>query len=236
LIDEREQGSEVAAAVTVVRVRATSRNGNGVAHAPEAPPSPDAPASPGAVASSDAPAAKATGVEDRRPARAAKVHRDDPTDFPVHLVRSMQAAARAHRERAEEQIELRRVAVLAAIRDERRAEAIRARQATAQNRRAVDAWAATAQRQIKTERQRRKVELDAELRRTLREQNRQLDRRVKDIEDALAAHRAELDAFFEAIETERDPVEIARKARSRPAFPDLDKPVPAPPDLPSPTD
>ena len=52
------------------------------------------------------------------------------------------------------------------------------------------------------------------------------DRRVRDIEAALAAHRADLDAFFETIERERDPVAIARQARQRPAFPEL--PVAAP--------
>jgi len=203
LIDEREQGSEFAAAVTVTGPRPKGRGPTAGAEAPNGSlPTP-------------------SSVVERRPARTSNGARDDVADLPVSLVRSMQAAAKAHRERAAEQIELRRVAILAAIRDQRRADAVRARQRTAESRRAVDAWAATAQRQIKTERQRRKVELDADLRRTLREQNLQVDRRVRDIEAALAAHRAELDAFFEAIERERDPVTIARQARRRPAFPDL---------------
>jgi len=132
-----------------------------------------------------------------------------------------------------EEIELRRVALLARIRDQRREDAIQARLKAAENRRAVDAWAATALRQIKTERQRRKVELDAELRRTLREQNRQVDRRVTDIEAALAKHHAELDAFFEAIDRERDPVRIAEQARQRPTFPDLGKAATNEPILPT---
>jgi hypothetical protein len=134
----------------------------------------------------------------------------------------MHEAARSYRARLAEELQLRQVAVMTGIRDERRAEAVRARKAAAQNRRAVDAWAATAQRQIKSERQRRKVEIAADLRRTLREQNQQVERRVKDVEAALAAYRAEVDAFFDAIAQERDPVSIAQRARRRPAFPVLD--------------
>jgi hypothetical protein len=147
---------------------------------------------------------------------------DDGADFPIRFVRAMHEAARSYRARLAERLQLRRVAVMTGIRDDRRAEVLRAHKAAAQNRRAVDAWAATAQRQIKTERQRRKVEIEADLRRTLREQNQQLERRVKDVEAALAQYRAELDAYFEAIEKERDPVTIVQRARRPPAFPVLD--------------
>ncbi len=133
----------------------------------------------------------------------------------------MHAAVRAHRDQLAEELELHRIAVTAAIRDQRRADALHARQAAAEGRRSVDRWAATAQRQIKSERQRRHVELDANLRMALREQNRLVDRRMRAIDAALATYRAELDAFFEAIERERDPEAIALHARQRPVFPDL---------------
>jgi hypothetical protein len=133
----------------------------------------------------------------------------------------MHEAARVYRARLAENLQLRRVALMTAIRDDRRADVLRAQKAAAKDRRAVDAWAATAQRQIKTERQRRKVEIEAELRRTLREQNQQVERRVKDIEAALAAHRAALDVFFDEIDQERDPVAIAQRAGRPPAFPAL---------------
>ena len=168
------------------------------------------------------PASTPPGIPDRRPARHLTVVPDDDADFPNRFVPAMHEAARSYRARLADELELRRVAVMTGIRDERRAEAVTARKAAAQNRRAVDAWAATAQRQIKSERQRRKVEIAAELRRTLRVQNQQVERRVKGIEAALAAYCAELDAFFDAIEKERDPVTIARWARRPPAFPALD--------------
>jgi hypothetical protein len=162
------------------------------------------------------------GIPDRRHARASAVLPDDDADFPKRFVPAMHEAARSYRARLAEELELRRVAVMTGIRDERRAEALTARKAAAQNRRAVDAWATTAQRQVKSERQRRKVEIAAELRRTLRVQNQAVEQRVKGIEAALAAYCAELDAFFEAIEKERDPLTIAQRARRTPAFPALD--------------
>lgn len=163
-----------------------------------------------------------TGIPDRRPARPATVRPDDGADFPIRFLRAMHEVARSYRARLGEKLQLRRVALMTGIRDDRRAEVVRARKAAAQNRRDVDAWAATAQRQIKSERQRRKVEIEADLRWSLREQNRQLARRVKDVEAAFAAYRAELDAFFEAIEQEPDSVTIAQRARRLPAFPVLD--------------
>ena len=168
------------------------------------------------------PSSTPPGIPDRRPARPSIVLPDDDADFPMRFVPAMHEAARSYRARLAEELELRRVAVMTGIRDDRRAEAVRARKAAAQNRRAVDAWAATVQRQIKSERQRRKVEIAAELRRTLREQNKQVERRVKGIEAALAAYCAELDAFFDAIAQEQDPVTIAQRARRSPAFPVLD--------------
>ena len=171
------------------------------------------------------PSSTSPGIPDRRPARHLTAVPDDDADFPKRFVPAMHEAARSYRARLAEELELRRLAVMTGIRDERRAEAVTARRAAAQNRRAVDAWAATAQRQIKTERQRRKVEIQADLRRTLRVQNQKAEQRVKDIEAALAAYGAEVEAFFDAIERERDPLTIAQRARQTPAFPALDVPT-----------
>lgn len=157
-------------------------------------------------------------LADRRPGRGAVDAPYTIDDFPVRVVRSMHEAAKSYRARLAQEIELRRVAILAAIREQRRVDVVEARQEAAQSRRAVDAWAATAQRQIKSERQRRKVEVDVELRRKLREKNQQVDRRVTEIEAAFAAHRAEIDRFFDSLEQERDPVAVAERAQARPSF------------------
>jgi hypothetical protein len=174
------------------------------------------------------PVARGTAAEapprlaDRRPARDSVAAPYSFDDFPIRVVRSMHEAARAYAERVAEEIQLRRVAILTAIRDERRADVLRARAEAAQNRRDVERWATTAQRQIKSERQRRKVEIDTELRRTLREKNHDVDRRVREVEAAITAHRSEVDTYFEAIDKERDPVAIAEHARRQPAFPRID--------------
>src|SRR4029079_9622128 len=114
-------------------------------------------------------------------------------DCPVRFLRAMDDAARSYRARLAEQLQLRRLDVMAGMRDARRAEALRARKAAAANRRGADAWAAASQRQIKAERQRRKVEIEADLRRTLREQNQQLEHRVKDVAAGVARCRARVD-------------------------------------------
>lgn len=208
MIDERRPSSEITV-VDVAPVRGRTRT--------DEPPL--------ARTASDVP----PRLANRRPARGSVDAPYTIDDFPVRVVRSMHEAARAHRARLEEEIELRRVALTTAIREQRRADVMRARKEAAQNRRGVDAWAATSQRQIKSERQRRKVEIDNELRRSLREMNQQVDRRVKEIESALAAHRAAIDAFFEEIERERDPVAIAERASERPALRLLAPPEPSKP-------
>ena len=77
MIDEREQGSEFAAAVTVARPRPKARNRTAEAESPNGS------------------SAMPPGVAERRPARASNGAREDVADFPVSLVRSMQAAAKA---------------------------------------------------------------------------------------------------------------------------------------------
>jgi hypothetical protein len=204
VIDDRRPSSEAA----VVAVARTPANGRGPTTEPPTVPQ-----------TSETP----PRLADRRPARGSVEAPYTIDDFPVRVVRSMHEAARSYRARLSHEIELRRVAILSAIREQRRVDVVQAREEAAQSRRAVDAWAATAQRQIKSERQRRKVEVEVELRRTLREKNQQVDRRVIEIEAAFAAHRAAIDGFFDGIEQERDPVAVAERAHRTPAFPDPDQ-------------
>jgi hypothetical protein len=160
-------------------------------------------------------------LAERRPARDSVAAPYSFDAFPVRIAGAMHEAARAYRDRVAEEIELRRIAILSGIRDARRRDVLEARAEAVHARRAVEMWALTAQRQIKRERQRRKTEIDVELRRTLREKNEELERRVREVETAIAAHRARVDAYFDAIARERDPQAIAEQARHRPAFPSL---------------
>lgn len=146
-------------------------------------------------------------------------------DFLAQLVNAMRATADAERARAADDIERRRAEYVARIEQQRDAEAARMRELADEDRRAIDAWAETERQRIEAERQRQTDELEADLTRSLAEHADQIDGRIQAIEEAVKAHRVELDAFFAALDAESDPVRIAEQARRRPAFPDLDAPV-----------
>ena len=203
MLDEQGVESKARAAVAIVRRRTNGGLVRSDDSAPTAPLPAKAPA-----------AASAAVVTPGRPL-------DVTDDFLTRLARSMQAVARAKRTRIAEEVDLRRVARLTELRDGRRAEALRLRQLAAENRRAIDAWAESAKRRITNERQRRKAELESDLKRSLREENRRVDRRVKDTEAMIAAHLAEIEGFFAELEREMDPVKLAEQAQRPPAFPDL---------------
>src|SRR6185503_2339605 len=79
-------------------------------------------------------------LAERRPARDSVAAPYSFDDFPLRIVRSMHEAARAYRDRVAEEIQLRRVAILTAIRDERRADVLRARAEAVHDRQAVERW------------------------------------------------------------------------------------------------
>jgi len=204
MLDEQGVETKPPAAVAIVRHRT---NGRLVRSDESAPPPAPVPAR------APAPASAAVGTPGRPV--------DETADFLTRLARSMQAVARAQRTRIAAEVDLRRVARLTELRDGRRAEALRLRQLAAENRRAIDAWAESAKRRITNERERRKAELESDLKRSLREENRRVARRVKDIEAVIVAHVAEIEGFFAELEREMDPVRLAEQAQRPPAFPDL---------------
>src|SRR5436190_2981595 len=165
MLDEQGVETKAPAAVAVVRHRTNGRLVRSDESAP--PPAPVPGRAP-------VPASAAVGTPGRPV--------DETADFLKRLARSMQAVARAQRTRIAAEVDLRRVARLAELRDGRRAEALRLRQLAAENRRAIDAWAESAKRRITNERERRKAELESDLKRSLREENRRVARRVKDFE------------------------------------------------------
>jgi hypothetical protein len=146
----------------------------------------------------------------------------DAPDFLAQLADAMRATAGAERARIADDIERRRVAQVALIKDGRDAEANRMRELADEDRTAIDTWAETETRRIQAERERRTSELEADLTRSLAEHASQIDGRIQAVEDAIKAHRDEVDAFFTALEAETDPVRIAQQAGRRPTFPDLD--------------
>ena len=246
MTDERELESDFSSVVSVADAPS-----NGTAAHVDAPAedlAPEAPidsalSDPDDTRSADVPAADAAASDapaDDAPADDAPSAGGDqpesttaePHDFLTQLARAMQATAGAERSRVTEEIDRRRSAHLAAIHDQRDAEVARMRELADEDRRGIDEWAEAEHRRIQAERDRRTTELEADLTKSLEEHRRQVDDKVQTVEFAVTAHRAEVDAFFDALDAETDPVRIAQQAGLRPVFPDLDAVVEA--TLPSP--
>ena len=225
--DERSIDSEFSPSVAVAEV---TSNGTGEHGAPGME-SGDVPAGEATEAPAEAPAegeAIPTVAESADDARgegtgtdAAAVSPDAP-DFLAQLADAMRATAGAERARVADDIERRRAAQVALIEGRRDAETARMRELADDDRKAIDAWAEAEQQRIQAERERRTSELEADLTRSLAEHATQIDGRIQAVEEAVKAHRADVDAFFTALEAETDPVRIAQQAGRRPAFPDLD--------------
>ena len=147
---------------------------------------------------------------------------DDGADFLTELTRAMQAAAGEERQRAEADIARRRDEHLATIQERRSAEADRMKALADGDLRAIDAWAEGERERIDRERETRAAAVREDLQTSLAEHGSKIDREVEAVEAAIGAHRAEVEAFFTALDGETDPVAIALQARRRPAFPSLD--------------
>lgn len=146
---------------------------------------------------------------------------DDGTAFLAELTRSMQAAAGAERKRVEDDIERRRTAHLETIAARRESEATKMRELAAEDLKAIDDWAESERQRIGRERDEKAAALQVDLDTSLTEHGATIDREIAGVEAAVAAYRSETDAFFAGLDTETDPVEIARQAGRRPRFPDL---------------
>jgi hypothetical protein len=147
---------------------------------------------------------------------------DDGSAFLAELTRAMQATAGAERERAIAEIERRREQHLAAIEARRVANADEIRALANTDLAAIDAWAEGERMRIASEHETRAAALRDDLERSLAEHGLRIDREIAGVEDAIAAHRTEVDAFFAAFDHETDPVVIAQNAGRRPTFPALD--------------
>ena len=230
MTDEREFDSEFSQAVSVADAPSNGTAAQSEAAADEpAPEASNAPASSESEPAESDAAATSDPVSDVDPAESPAA---EPPDFLTQLARAMQATAGAERSRATEEIDRHRSAHVAAIDGRRDAEVARMRELADEDRRGIDEWAEAEHRRIQAERDRRTTELEVDLTKSLEEHRRQVDDKVQTVEFAVTAHRAEVDAFFDALDAETDPVRIAQQAGLRPVFPDLDAVVEA--TLPSP--
>jgi hypothetical protein len=86
----------------------------------------------------------------------------------------------------------------------------------------IQEWADGEVSRIQLERERRATELQKDLETSLVEHGAKIDREIEGVEMAIATYRAHVDAFFEGLDHQTDPILIAQQAASRPIFPSLD--------------
>jgi hypothetical protein len=147
---------------------------------------------------------------------------DERSAFLDSLAQAMQETLAAARTRVAEDVERRRAAHIAAINARRDLDASRIRELADEDRKAIDTWAAAERLRIQLERERRTRELQPDLETSLAEHRSRIDREIESAEAAIAAHRADIDAFFATFHRLADPVAIAQHATRRPVFPTLE--------------
>ena len=147
---------------------------------------------------------------------------DDGSAFLAELVRTMQATAGLERIRIGEAIERRRQERVDQVQERKASEADRMRVLAAEDMAEIEAWVDRETARIKLERERRETAVREDLDASLAEHASKIDQEIQGIEAAIAKYRAEVDAYFEGLDRETDPVVIAQQAARRPAFPTLD--------------
>jgi hypothetical protein len=188
----------------------------------------DATATPGEPEASDQAAAVATGAAGAVAETASSIDgaavatSADDGEFLVELARAMQATATVQRVRIVEDAERRRQAHIEVVRAREASEADRMRELAAEDMKAIESWADGERKRIQLERHRRATELHEDLDLSLAEHRSKIDREIEGVETAVAAYRAEVEAFFDGLDRETDVVVIAQHASWRPVFPTLD--------------
>jgi hypothetical protein len=142
--------------------------------------------------------------------------------FLADLAKAMQSTAAVERARDAEATEQRRQMYVDGIRAREATEADELRELAKDDVTAIDAWSDGEIRRIKLERERRIATRREQLQLRLEEHRSVVGREVTAVEAAISAYQREVDVFFLGLESETDPVEIARQAGTRPLFPILE--------------
>lgn len=172
-----------------------------------------------ALADADAAAAEADAAT--AAAADATDSADEGSDFLGELVRAMQAAAGLERARIGEDIERRRQKQIDEVKARKASEADRMRELAAEDVQAIEAWVEVETARIQLERERRATAVREDLETSLAEHGSKIDREIETLERAISIYQAQVEAFFDSLDGETDPILIAQKAASRPVFPTL---------------
>jgi hypothetical protein len=159
-------------------------------------------------------------------ALASEIEGEERTDggtFLTDLAKAMQTTAAAEQARDAEITEQRRKAHLDSIRAREAIEAEDLRELAKDDVKGIDAWSDGEIKRIKLERERRIASRREQLQIRLEEHRAVVSREVDAVEVAIATYRTEIERFFFRLGSETDPVEIARQAGTRPAFPALEQ-------------
>jgi hypothetical protein len=177
------------------------------------------PASEGSL--SDADAATAEAAAAAAAATATAESSDEGSEFVAELVRAMQTAAGLERARIGEDIDRRRQQQIDEVQARKASEADRMRELAAEDVQGIEAWVEVETARIQLERERRATAVREDLETSLAEHSSKIDREIETLERAISIYRAQVEAFFDSLDGETDPILIAQKAASRPLFPAL---------------
>ena len=158
----------------------------------------------------------------------------DGGQFLAELAKAMQTTAAAEQARNAEETEQRRQSHIDSIRAREAIEAEELRELAKDDVKGIDAWSDGEIKRIKLERERRIAARREQLQIRLEEHRTVVGREVEAVEASVGAYRADIAEYFRRLESETDPVAIARYAGTRPPFPDLT--AVGPDDVPGTTD
>jgi hypothetical protein len=147
----------------------------------------------------------------------------DGGQFLAELAKAMQTTAAAEQARNAEETEQRRQSHIDAIRAREAIEAEELRELAKEDVKGIDAWSDGEIKRIKLERERRIAARREQLQIRLEEHRTVVGREVEAVEASIGAYRADIAEYFRRLESETDPVAIARYAGTRPPFPNLDQ-------------
>ena len=170
---------------------------------------------------SDADAATAEAAAAAAAAAATAESSDEGSEFLAELVRAMQTAAGLERARIGEDIDRRRQQQIDEVQARKASEADRMRELAAEDVQGIEAWVEVETARIQLERERRATAVREDLETSLAEHSTKIDREIETLERAISVYRAQVEAFFDSLDGETDPILIAQKAASRPIFPAL---------------
>jgi hypothetical protein len=170
---------------------------------------------------SDADAATAEAAAAAAAAAATAESPDEASEFLAELVRAMRSAAGLERARIGEDIDRRRQEQIHEVQARQAAEADRMRELAGEDVQAIEAWVEVETGRIQLERERRATAVREDLETSLAEHGSKIDREIETVERAISIYRAQVEAFFDSLDGETDPILIAQKAASRPLFPAL---------------